>query len=282
MVGALTRSRIINSLFVVLTLPTPPAQPLLLRSGRRRHALRFRDRVRRRAVRVELRVRAREARAQAHVEVGSPPLPQPTFEIAPELAELAAREGRVARRFSPLILFQAPRSATSPTGRRPSRTTRNAKVATPKLVRAGVNRDVHSPARLLVVQLTIDDEDRVSDERYRRMDGEVDRRLRLAGVEDAGAGDRVGQLKMENTLCHSIVDVTCSIPPTARSRQTRFRESFPPFGTWGSRTARSGVLSKHRRNTAQMGKKMVVRVVLHERNKNLKFDPHARALRNNV
>ena len=153
-------------------------------------------------------------------------------------------------------------------------------------MRAGVNRDVHSPARLLVVQLTIDDEDRVSDERYRRMDGEVDRRLRLAGVEDAVAGDRVGQLKMENTLCHSIVDVTCSIPPTARSRQTRFRGFFPPFGTWGSRTARSGVLSKHRRNTAQMGQKLVVRVVLHERNKNLKFDPHvrvhARALRNNV
>ena len=98
------------------------------------------------------------------------------------------------------------------------------------------------------------------------MDGEVDRRLRLAGVEDAVAGDRVGQLKMENTLGHSIVDVTCSIPPTARSRQTRSRESFPPFGTWGSRTARGWVLSKHRRNTAQMGKKMVVRVVLHERN----------------
>ena len=151
-------------------------------------------------------------------------------------------------------------------------------------MRAGVNRDVHSPARLLVVQLTIDDEDRVSDERYRRMDGEVDRRLRLAGVEDAVAGDRVGQLKMKNSLGHSIVDVTCSIPPTARSRQTRFRESFPPFefGTWGSRTARSGVLSKNRRNTAQMGKKMVVRVVLHERNKFLKFDAHTRALRNQV
>ena len=154
-VGILPRSRITNSLFVVLTLPTPPAQPLLLRSGRRLLALRLRDRVRRRAVRVELRVRAREARAQAHVEVPSPPLPQPTFEIAPELAELTAREGRVARRFSPLNPFQAPRSATSPTGRRPSRTTRNAKVATPKLVRAGVNRDVHSPARLLVVQLTL-------------------------------------------------------------------------------------------------------------------------------
>ena len=152
MVGNPARSRITNSLFVRSTLPNPPAQPHLLRSGRRLHALRLRDRVRRRAVRVEVRVRAREARAQAHVEVGSPPLPQPTFEIAPELAELAAREGRVARRFSPLILFQAPRSATSPTGRRPSRTTRNAKVATPKLVRAGVNRDVHSPARLLVVQ----------------------------------------------------------------------------------------------------------------------------------
>ena len=69
-------------------------------------------------------------------------------------------------------------------------------------MRAGVNRDVHSPARLLVVQLTIDDEDRVSDERYRRMDGEVVRRLRLAGVEDAVAGDRVGQLKMENSLGH--------------------------------------------------------------------------------
>ena len=57
-------------------------------------------------------------------------------------------------------------------------------------MRAGVNRDVHSPARLLVVQLTIDDEDRVSDERYRRMDGEVDRRLRLAGVEDASPAAR--------------------------------------------------------------------------------------------
>ena len=114
------------------------------------------------------------------------------------------------------------------------------------------------------------------------MDGEVDRRLRLAGVEDAVAGDRVGQLKMKNSLGHSIVDVTCSIPPTARSRQTRFRESFPPFGTWGSRTARSGVLSKPGRNTAQMGKKMVVRVVLHERNKFLKFDAHTRALRNQV
>ena len=114
------------------------------------------------------------------------------------------------------------------------------------------------------------------------MDGEVDRRLRLVGVEDAVAGDRVGQLKMENSLGHSIVDVTCSIPPTARSRQTRFRGFFPPFGTWGSRTARSGVLSKPGRNTAQMGKKMVVRVVLHETNKFLKFDAHTRALRNQV
>ena len=52
--GALPRSRITNSLFVRSTLPNPPAQPHLLRSGRRRHAPRLRDRLRNGRAQLEL------------------------------------------------------------------------------------------------------------------------------------------------------------------------------------------------------------------------------------
>ena len=137
--GALPRSRITNSLFVVLTLPTPPAQPLLLRSRRRLLALRLRDRVRRRAVRPgrpgSIPRPAAGFDSQAH-----PPstFPRPS-RSAPAPCTSTARPRVSTRRFSPPPSSQACRSrspACSRCRRRSARSRRAARASRARAARA--------------------------------------------------------------------------------------------------------------------------------------------------
>ena len=116
MVGALTRPRITNSLFVVLTLPTPPAQPLLLRSGRRLLALRLRDRVRRRAVRPGRPGSSPRPAAgfdsQAHPPQLSLDRPDPHPPLAPRLPDRARAPGDFDHRTAlKLVAVALPRAA---------------------------------------------------------------------------------------------------------------------------------------------------------------------------
>ena len=143
----MTRFRITNSLFVRSTLPNPPAQPHLLRSGRRRHAPRLRDRLRDGRAQLELDHPEVGGGRAAHVEPAPTPSSASGRSRAPDLPDGAARDVDGARLLSQPENCRGRRSRSSRTGAARSRSRRAPGSSRPGRLRAGSTVGCTTPSR---------------------------------------------------------------------------------------------------------------------------------------